>query len=232
MSSQILRQPIPYLALILVHLIWGANFVVAKITLQEFPPMSLAFLRFALASLFLAPFFLSETKKVKINKKDLPKLITIGILIITLNISFFFEGIKRTSAIDASILTMTIPILSVLLGWWLLKEKIYLVNLLGIGLAFVGTLTILGVPQYFMGNLSSQALIGNTLIILASISWVLGAIISKGILTKYSSLTVTAVAFMVGTITMALPAGFEYVQNPAWPSSITILGILGLAYMT
>jgi len=126
MSSQILKKPLPYLALLVVHLIWGANFVVAKITLQEFPPMSLAFLRFSLASLFLAPFFFAETKKVKIKKADLPKLIAIGILIISLNITFFFEGIKRTSAIDASILTMTIPILSVLLGWWLLKEKIYL----------------------------------------------------------------------------------------------------------
>jgi len=39
---------------------------VAKITLQEFPPMTLALLRFSLASLLLAPFFLAETKKVKI----------------------------------------------------------------------------------------------------------------------------------------------------------------------
>src|SRR3990167_7897815 len=99
MSSQILSKPLPYLALLIAHLIWGANFVVVKITLQEFPPMSLAFLRFSFASLFLAPFFLAETKKVKINKKDLPKLITIGILIVALNITFFFEGIKRTTAI-------------------------------------------------------------------------------------------------------------------------------------
>ena len=48
--------------------------MVAKITLEEFPTYSLAFLRFALASLFLAPFFLVETKKMKLAKKDLPKL--------------------------------------------------------------------------------------------------------------------------------------------------------------
>lgn len=232
MSSQLLKKPLPYLALLLVHLIWGANFVVAKITLQEFPPMSLAFLRFSLASLFLAPFLIIQTKKVKIKKTDLPKLISIGILIITLNIGFFFEGIRRTTAIDASILTMTIPILSVLLGWWLLKEKIYLINLLGVGFALVGALTILGLPQFIMGNLSTQMLIGNILIILASISWVLGAVISKGILTKYSSLVVTAIAFIVGTLTMAIPAGLEYIQNPGWPSSVTILGLLGLSYMT
>ncbi|MDP3758760.1 MAG: EamA family transporter [Candidatus Daviesbacteria bacterium] len=232
MSSQIFKRPIPYIALIIAHLIWGANFVVAKVTLQEFPPMNLALFRFAIASLLLAPFFLAETKKVKIDKKDLPKLIAIGVFIITLNITFFFEGIKRTSAIDASILSLTVPILSVLFGWWFLKEKVYLVNLLGITLGLAGALVIVGVPQIFSGTVSSQMLTGNVLIILASISWVLGAIVAKKILSKYSSLIVTAVAFLVGTITFFIPAALEYIQNPGWVNQITVLGILGLAFMT
>ncbi len=232
MSSQIFRKPLPYIALLIAHLIWGANFVVAKVTLQEFPPMSLAFLRFALASLFLAPFFLAQTKKVKIDKKDLPKLIAIGILIITLNIAFFFEGISKTTVIDASILILTIPILSVLLGWWFLKEKIYLINIAGVTLGLAGALIIVGLPQLIIGNRSPQSLIGNTLIILASIAWVVGAVVSKPMLTKYSSLIVTAVAFIVGTLTFFIPAAVEYIQNPSWVSQISTLGILGVIYMT
>lgn len=232
MTSQILKKPIPYLALILAHLIWGANFVVAKITLQEFPSMSLAFLRFALASLLLAPFFLAETKKVKIDKKDLPKLIAIGVLVITLNITFFFEGIRRTEVISASVLTLIIPMLSVLSGWWFLKEKVYLINLLGIALGFFGASIIVGLPQIFAGTLSTTALTGNILIILAATCWVAGATISKKILNKYSTLVVTAVAFLVGTVTMFIPASIEYFQNPGWVSQITILGIFGLIFMT
>lgn len=232
MSSQILRKPLPYLALIIAHLIWGANFVVAKITLQEFPPMSLAFLRFSLASLLLAPFFLAETKKVKIQKFDLPRLIAIGVLIITLNIAFFFEGIKRTTAIDASVLTLTIPILSVLLGWWFLKEKVYLINLVGIGLGGLGAIILVGLPQLVTGNFSSQRLIGNVLIILASVCWVTGAVVAKKILTKYPSLVVTAIAFLVGMLTFFIPAASEYLQNPGWPLQVTILGIFGLTFMT
>jgi len=231
-SSQIVNKPLPYIALILAHLIWGANFVVAKITLQEFPPMSLALLRFALASLFLAPFFLSQTKKVKIDKKDLPKLVAVGVFIITLNIAFFFEGIRRTTAIDASVLTLIIPILSVLIGWLYFKEKIYLVNLLGIGAAFLGAAVLIGLPQFFTGTYSTQMLLGNIFIVLASISWVAGAVISKKVLKKYPSLIVTAIAFMVGTLAMLIPAGLEYLNNPSWPSQITILGLLGLTYMT
>ncbi|MBI4038654.1 EamA family transporter [Candidatus Daviesbacteria bacterium] len=232
MSSKIFKSPLPYIALIIAHLIWGGNFVVAKITLQEFPPMSLAFLRFALASLFLAPFFLIETKKVKINRADLPKLVAIGIFTISLNITLFFEGIKRTTAIDASTLTLIIPSFSVLLGWWFLKEKVYLINLFGIILGFAGSLFIIGVPQILLGNFSPQPLLGNILIILASLSWVIGAIISKQVLKKYSSLSVTAIGFLVGTVTMFIPATLEYFQNPGWVSQITILGLLGLTYIT
>lgn len=222
-------------------MIWGVNFVVAKITLAEFPPMSLAFLRFALASLLLAPFFLAETKKassgersrtIKIQKTDLPKLICIGVLIITLNITFFFEGIKRTTVIDASVLTLIIPMLSVLLGWWFLKEKVFLINLFGIALGFVGALVIVGVPQIITGTVSPNMLLGNILIILAAISWVIGATISKRVLKDYSSLIITAIAFLVGTATMFIPASFEYFQNPTWMEGVTILGILGLIFMT
>lgn len=212
-------------------MIWGANFVVAKITLQEFPPMSLALLRFAFASLLLAPFFLAETKRVKIDIKDLPKLIAIGVLIITVSITFFFEGLKRTTAIDASVLTLVIPSFSVLLGWWFLKEKVYLINLAGIALGFLGAIVIIGLPQILTGDLSSSILMGNMLIVLSGLSWVAGATISKKILSKYSYIVVTAIAFMVGTISFFVPAGLEYIKNPGWINEVSILGTLGLFYM-
>lgn len=232
MSSQILIKPLPYIALLLAHLIWGGNFIVAKITLQEFPPSTLAFFRFALACLLIAPFFYAETRKVKIDRNDLPKLISIGILIITLNITFFFQGITKTTAIHASVLTLIIPMLSVLLGWLFLKEKIYLINLGGILLGLIGAVIIVGLPQIISGSFSSEVLIGNVLIIMAAISWVVGSVFSKEMLKKYPSLTVTGIAFLIGTITFIVPAVNEYIQNPGWPTKVTALGGMGLAYMT
>lgn len=231
MSSQLLIKPLPYLALLLAHIIWGGNFVVAKVTLQEFPPLTLAFLRFAFASLLIAPFLWAETKKVKIDKQDFPKLILIGVLIITLNITFFFEGIIRTTAINASILTLIIPLLSVLVGWKFLKEKTNTFNVLGIVVGLIGALIVIEVPQFFFGIFSIHELMGNFLIILASITWVIGSVFSRQMLQKYPSLIVTGIAFLVGTITFFLPAANEYFTQPGWPEQITYLGLLGLLYM-
>lgn len=194
--------------------------------------MSLAFLRFALASLFIAPFFLIQVKKIKIDKKDLPKLIAVGIFAITLNITFFFEGITRTTAISASALTLIIPGFSVLLGWIFLKEKIYLINLVGIIVGLLGAIVIIELPQLFLGDYSIDQLFGNLLIIFASISWVISGIFSKEMLKKYPSLTVTAIAFLVGTLTFFLPAAREYSESPGWVNHITLVGILGLVFMT
>lgn len=232
MSSQILSKPLPYIALILAHLIWGANFVVAKVTLQEFPPSSLAFLRFGLACLLLVPFVFIQRKKIKIDHAHLPKLIAIGILMITLNITFFFEGILRTTAINASALTLIIPMLSVLAGWLFLKEKIYLLNLLGVTLGLPGALIIIGLPQIIVGDFSKEVILGNILIILASVSFVMGAVFSQQLLKKYPTLVVTAIAFLVGAVTFIIPALKEYLQNPSWPNNVTMLGLLGLIYMT
>lgn len=229
MSSGILTKPWPYLALILAHIIWGANFGVAKVTLQEFPPSTLAFFRFALASLLLAPFFLAETKKVKIISSDYPKLVLVGILMVTLNITFFFAGIEKTTVINAAVLTLTIPMLSVILSWWFLKEHIFIVNLVGIILGLVGAVVIVGLPEL---NAGTGTLLGNLLIILASVCWVVGALISRKLLMTYSSLEVTAIIFMVGTLTFFIPTANEYLKDPSWPSRITSLGILGLTYMT
>lgn len=228
----------PYIALILAHTIWGAHFVVSKITLQEFPVYTLAFFRFAFASLFLAPFFLSQTreslpagKRIKIKARDIPSLVAVGIFIITLNISFFFTGIKLTDATSASVITLIIPVLSVILGWWFLKEKIFLVNILGVILGLVGALIIIGIPQIFFGSINPTKLLGNFLVFLASVSFVVGAVFSRQMLKKYPSLVVTAFAFFVGLISFLPMSVYEYLQDPGWTYKVTTLGIFGVIFM-
>jgi len=232
MSSGIITKTWPFLAIILAHSIWGVNFIVAKLTLQEIPPMSLAFLRFAIASILLSPFIFTTEEKIKIDKKDLPQLFGIGLLMVTLNIALFYAGLERTTISSASVLTLTVPVASVVAGWWILKEKIYMVNLAGIALGVLGALVILGTPLLSLDpKPSSEALLGNLLIVLASLAWVAGAIISKEMHKKYSTLTITAVIFLIGVITFLIPAIIEYLQNPAWVTQVTTLGILGLVFI-
>jgi drug/metabolite transporter (DMT)-like permease len=224
----------PYAAIVMAHLIWGINFIVAKITLQEIPPMSLAFLRFTMAIFLILPFLIFEKDKTKIQKTDLPWILLSGILMITFNIGLFYLGLEKTDAISAAVLTMTIPIASVLLGWTFLKEKVYVINLFGIFLGLIGAVLILGLPQILLGGrpFSPEVVTGDLLIILSSLAWVGGAIISKRKLSRYSPLTITTLIFAIGVITFLLPATGEYLHNPEWINKITYLGIFGLTFIS
>lgn len=233
MNFRFFKIPWPYLALIFAHLIWGANTVIAKITMQEIPVMSLSFLRFSLAALLLVPFLINlEKKHLKINLDDLPKILMAAFLMITCTISLSYEGLKLTTAIDASVLSLVVPIISVLAGWLILKEHIHIINLMGILIGLLGGLVIIGIPLLLLGNFNTTNLVGDLLIVISGFTFVAGTIVAKDVLNKYPTLIFTAISFIVGIVSFAIPAVNEYLQNPGWLSNVTLIGILGLLYIT
>jgi len=195
--------------------------------------MSLGFLRYGLACLLITPFLFSlAPKDIRIKFEHLPKLILGGLLVACVNIAFFYMGLNRTTAIDASVLELSIPVISVIGGWWFLKEKIYTANLVGIIISLLGALSVIGIPLLLVGNFTSKQLVGNFLIIASSISFVAGSMILKKMLKIYSPLVITAITFLTATVAFSIPALIEYIQNPNWVLKVSILGIFGLIYIT
>lgn len=232
LKSEIFKTPLPYLALFLAHLLWGANYVVAKVTLHEIPVMSLSFLRFGMACLLISPFLLNLDPKMKrVKYSHLPRLIIASLLLGTINITFFYLGITKTLAINASVLNLIVPILSVMGAWWFLKEKIFSINLVGIILSLLGTAAVIGLPLFFTSSFSGVELFGNLLLILSGIAFVAGALLIKPMFKEYSPLSITAFTFLTATVAFFIPAVFEYIANPNWIGQVSIVGILGILYI-
>lgn len=222
----------PFVGLVIANIIWGATPVVAKFALVEFPVGVLAFLRFFLAFVLLIPFLLTERPRVKYLQKDWPILAVTGVCIVTFHILFFFEGIKLTRAIDASVLTMLVPILSVIGAWWWLKEKVYVVNIFGILTGLFGALAVVGIPLLAVDALDIKVLIGNVLIVASNIFFVIGAIISKRLLGHYSPLSMVGAIFFIGALTFLPMAIQETIFYPGWVNQVSIVGVFGLAFIT
>src|SRR3989338_6745184 len=106
-----------------------------KLTLTEIPIFSLAFIRMLAASLILAVLI---SKKLTIKKADWPNFILAAIAVVTLNLSFFFLGLKLTDAINASFLVASVPILTIFAAHFYLKEKIGIRLILAALVAFGG----------------------------------------------------------------------------------------------
>jgi drug/metabolite transporter (DMT)-like permease len=224
---------LPFLALLAAHIIWGANFVAVKIALTEFPVMTLAFLRFAIAVILITPFiFKFKAEHFKIQVQDLVRIVAVGLCLTTLNITFFFEGIQHSEAIDASVISLLTPILSLLACWWFLKEKVYWINLVGVLTGIIGTFFVVGLPVILTGSFATSHLIGNSLLILSSVSSVVGYLLLRDLLKKYQPMLLTTLFFIVAAISFLVPAYFDYQANPHWIDNVGILGFLSLLYIT
>jgi len=120
------RRNFAIFSIIACVLLWGFSFISIKESLPVFPPMTLGSVRFiiAIAALFLMYRFSPEWRGAnKTLKSDMFLLIGSGLSGVTFY--FFFEnnGVMRVTASEASIITATIPVLTMIADWLAAKSS-------------------------------------------------------------------------------------------------------------
>lgn len=155
------------LLVILVVFVWGFNFVVLTIGLEEMPPLLLAFARFFLTSI-PAIFFIEKPKS------HLKMIIGYGLISFSIHFSLLFFGmvLGMTPSLAAIILQVRVFI-SILLAAIVFHEELNQWQILGALISFSGI-------AYIAINLGgSMNLTGFLCILAAAASWATGNIISK-----------------------------------------------------
>ena len=146
---------------------------------------------------------------------------------VTLNLAFFFLGIKLTQAINAAFLVASVPIFTILAAHFYLKEKFNSRLILASAIAFAGVALIIGKPQT---NATLTEIIGNLLLLLATLSWVAHEIFAKKLLKTYDGGTIAFYSMALGSFTFLPLALLEFVKNPNWINQVTLSGFLGILY--
>jgi O-acetylserine/cysteine efflux transporter len=125
---------------LIVPITWGLGFTLAKIGMEQFPALLIMTIRFGIAGLILVWF----TKPPWGHMREIFVVALIGS---TIQYGLTYNGLKGIDASTAAILVqLEGPILAIM-GTFLLKEKLGLTRLLGMGLAFIGVLIITGEPR-------------------------------------------------------------------------------------
>ena len=137
---------------------------------------------FWLASLF--------TKKEHVNHQDLAKLFFAALLGIVLNQGSFIFGVSLTSPINASIVTTTTPIITMIIAAFYLKEPVTGKKVIGIFVGAAGALLlILSSQSAAAGSGKSSNIWGDLLCLLAQFSFSFYFVLFKGLIGKYSPIT-------------------------------------------
>jgi drug/metabolite transporter (DMT)-like permease len=201
-------------ALIMVQLLYGLNFTIAKTVMNEnfIKPFGFVLIRVAGATVlfWIMSLFLP---KQKIDKKDYLKLFVAAIFGVMINMLFFFKGLEYTSPIHASAITITVPIIILILSAIILKENVSKLKIVGVTLGLIGALvlTIYGKSARAGDNVP----LGNLLVFLNAISYSIYVIMIKKLTLKYHPFTFIKWLFLFGLI-MLIPFGYNDLKAVEW----------------
>ncbi len=203
------RRTTAALYLLLVSLMWGAASPVVKHTLQWFNPWLFLTYRFAISTLIALPYLTLTHAKFPKKVPDQWLILVTGVISAPLSLFLFFEALDKTTALSGSLITAAGPLFLILGGVLFFRDRITKNEKIGIGIALIGTiLTVIG-PFILNGHSDTLGkLEGNSLMLLAVITDIIAALMSKEAMKKGVNPTLVAQTQFVLGFVIFLPILF------------------------
>jgi drug/metabolite transporter (DMT)-like permease len=177
-------------------LFWSSAFAGIRAALADYSPKHLVLFRFLVASVVLAGYAVLTRMRLP-DKRDLPAVLLLGFLGITVYHVALAYGQVTVTAGAASLLIASGPIFTVLLANAFLSERLKIWGWLGIVLSFIGvSLIALGEGKGVRFDP------GAFLVLLSAFSTSLYFVIQKPYLRRYNALELTAYSIWAGTLFM------------------------------
>ena len=188
-----------YAAAVGMTVAFGLSFAATKYALRGFEPLLIALLRFTLAGGILWVVWRLRRGPERVSRGEMGRLAALGFVSLTVYFSFENLGIARTSASEASILIATIPLFVVVLNIFTLRERTTARQWAGIALSFAGiaALVLLG-----GSGAGGGSLMGNLLVLAASLSAAVYSILARRLLISRPALFVTTFQNLFGALFM------------------------------
>ena len=194
---------VPYLALLLVQLLFGLNFPASKIILEQVPPVLWSAVRMAIAAvlMFITAFIVVPKADRKMDLRFLQKTFIYGFFGIVLCQTFFMVGLKNTTSTNGAVLNTLIPIFTLMFAIITKKEKFTLNRAFGFLIAVLGVLVLRKIEDF---SASMETFKGDMFMILNCMSLAVFFNISRDFLRANSAFWVTAWMFFFGSIVIGL----------------------------
>lgn len=201
--------------------------------LSGLPSLELVFVRCISATVFLTAYWLISGKYTRETwqKKEMTAILIGGVFLV-LNWIFFFASFEKTAITVAISIYNLAPIIVLIIGWIFFKDRIKLLGILAVVLAFIGTVLISGIS---INDLSGgKSVVGPFYALAASLLYAFVIITGKYI-KQASPYLVTIIQTSIGVI-MLLPfvhySFFMHLTAANWFYSI-FTGIVhtGIVYL-
>jgi drug/metabolite transporter (DMT)-like permease len=194
----------PHLALIAVQLMFGTWPIVGKIALRSISSTGLVALRIGGAAIALTLLRRQLSKLRTLPKRDVWWLLFLSLLGVVWNQLLYVKGLSLTTAINAVLLSTTIPVCTLVISLFLGIDKLSLRRFIGIALAAAGVIYLVNPSR---ADFSGGTMAGNLLIVANSLSYGAYIALSKDLFQRYGALNVITWIFLIASL-IVVPIGF------------------------
>jgi len=208
-------------------LAWGLNWPAVKIALSAFPPFTLRVVGLGSGALLLLLVALLQGKRLIPHKGSWRGVLIGGILAVAVfNLSTAFAQLN-TSTSRAAVLTFTMPMMSAVLSWLVMGERIGRRQVVALGLGMAGVLVLAWpVLASLLEIHDARALKGLMFPLLAAFGWAAGTVFLQRWPVAGERMVFTAWQLLVGAACGAIGALAVGERLPTEPLRLEVIAAL------
>jgi drug/metabolite transporter (DMT)-like permease len=213
------------LAFVAIYVIWGSTYLAIRYAVETIPPLVAAGIRHSIAGAIMLTW--AWWRGFRPTRQQWFAGFVLGAFFFLIGHGTLHWAEQYVGSGLAALLIATEPMFILVLAWMMGQQKISLLSALGLGLGVVGVAMLTGVELTVKGS----SLWGLMAVLLGSLSWSFGVVISPRLKLPADALGRTALPTICGAALLLIAAGItgEF-QQTHW-SSITFRSVFGLGYL-
>ena len=213
----------------LLSILWGGSFFFNGLVLKELPPLTVVFLRVAVAALILLPLLFVYGIRFPKGLSGWKPFFGIGFLNNVLPFSLIVTGQTYIPSGLASILNATTPLFTVVVMAIAGEEKLHLRRIAGVVAGLIGVVILHGDGVGF----ETGQTVGILLCLAAAFSYGLAALLARKLLSNSPPLGTATFQMLASAAMMTVVAGLaERPWQLPMPGMATWLAVIGLAALS
>jgi drug/metabolite transporter (DMT)-like permease len=196
------KSVISWLILFACNLMWAFHFTSIKLVQDQVGPYFTVWAPMLLATIFLAPFVVKDFKKGGKKPKDILIFVQLAALGAFPSQVLMTYGTQYSLASNSAILVLTLPIITAVFAFLILKEKMNRVRWISFAIAIVGV-ALCSTDDIKNMDMSSRYALGNLLIFIAIIGNAYYNVGCKKIAEQYTEMEMVFYTYLVMVILLA-----------------------------
>jgi drug/metabolite transporter (DMT)-like permease len=213
------------LAFAAIYVIWGSTYLAIRYAVETIPPLITAGIRHTVAGGILLAWAWSRGFRPK--REHWMAGLIVGALFFLVGHGTLHWAEQYVASGLAALLIATEPMFILILGWLAGQHKISRISTLGLALGVIGVGVLTGVELGARGS----TLLGVFAVLLGSLSWAAGVVVSARVPLPSDALGRTAVPLVCGAGMLLVAAAVTGEFHSLHWSSISLKSVLGLAYL-